>query len=105
MAENKVYVGNLSFDTTEDSLRAAFEGLGLTTKSVNIISDRETGRPRGFGFVEFDSSDDMNKAIEGMDGQELDGRTLKVNQSQERKPRRDNFGGGGGGFRGGRNRY
>ncbi|MBV7334221.1 RNA-binding protein [Chloroflexi bacterium TSY] len=87
-----IYVGNISFDSNEDSLRAAFGAYGEVT-SVNIITDRETGRSRGFGFVEMASSAYAQKAIEGLNGTELDGRTVKVNEA---KPRRDNRGGSGG---------
>jgi RNA recognition motif-containing protein len=87
----KIYVGNMSFDTTEDDLRQAFEGFGEVV-GVNIISDRDTGRPRGFAFVEMSSKEDGNSAIEKLDGTELQGRTLKV--SEARPPRNDNRGGG-----------
>mgnify|MGYP001307817212 CR=1 FL=1 len=96
MSEIKAYVGNLSFDTTESDLREAVEAHGVKTRSVNIITDRETGRPRGFGFVEFETNEDLQKIIDAMDGKDLGGRNLKVNKSEERKPRRDNNRGGGG---------
>ena len=89
----RLYVGNLSYDTTEDSLNAAFGQDGRQVASVSIITDRDTGRPRGFAFVEMASDDDATKAIEALDGTELDGRTLRVNEAQERQSR----GGGGGG--------
>ena len=92
----RIYVGNMSFDTTEDSLVAAFEQDGRKVANVNIITDRDTGRPRGFAFVEMDTEADASAAIAALDGTELDGRTLKVNEAQERRPR-----GGGGGRRGG----
>ena len=91
-----IYVGNLSFKTTEDELRQAFEAFGSVT-AVNVISDRETGRPRGFGFVEMSNAEEGRKAIEGMNGTNLGGRTLTVNEARPREPR----GGGGGGGRGG----
>ena len=75
---SKLYVGNLSFDTTEDTLRAAFEADGRSVSEVAIISDRMTGRPRGFAFVTMGSSEDAQKAVEALDGRELDGRTLRV---------------------------
>ena len=83
MAKN-VYVGNMSFDTTETKLRELFEAHGEVT-SVNIITDRYTGRPRGFAFVEMATEEASKAAIAALDGQEVDGRTLKVNEA---KPRR-----------------
>jgi RNA recognition motif-containing protein len=97
---NKIFVGNLSYNTNDDSLRDAFASFGSVTEA-KVILDRESGKSRGFGFVEFSTSDEADKAIADMDGQELDGRALTVNVAQERKPR---DGGGGGGRGGGRNR-
>jgi RNA recognition motif-containing protein len=94
----KLYVGNLNFSTTEDALRAAFAANGRTVKEVAIPSDRETGRPRGFAFVTMGSESDAKAAIAALDGKDLDGRSLKVNEAQD-KPRTG--GGGGGGGRGG----
>ncbi len=91
----RLYVGNLSFDTTQESLTGAFEKDGRTVKEVNIITDRETGRPRGFAFVEMGNESDAQAAIQAMDGVDLDGRNLKVNEAKERSSR----GGGGGGQR------
>ncbi|EFL51136.1 RNP-1 like RNA-binding protein [Solidesulfovibrio fructosivorans JJ]] len=91
----KLYVGNLSFSSTEDDVRDHFAPYGEVI-SVNLITDRETGRLRGFGFVEMDD-EGASAAISALDGKELAGRTLKVNEAQE-KPR---SGGGGGGRRGG----
>src|SRR4051795_4905230 len=88
-----LYVGNMSFSTTEDQLREVFSQYGTVTK-VQVIMDRETGRPRGFAFVEM--SDGGDQAIAAMNGAQLDGRTLTVNEA---KPREG--GGGGGGGRGG----
>jgi RNA recognition motif-containing protein len=85
-----IYVGNLSFDTTEDQLRQAFEGFGEVT-GVNIITDRDSGRARGFGFVEMSAQEAATAAIEGLNGQELNGRTLNVNEA---RPRSDSRGGG-----------
>ncbi|MEJ2724110.1 MAG: RNA-binding protein [Deltaproteobacteria bacterium] len=85
-----IYVGNLSYQATEDDLKAAFERLGEVT-SVSIIRDRATGRSRGFGFVEMTSRADGEKAIEELDGTPLRGREIKVNESRpkgERPPRR-----------------
>lgn len=89
----KIYVGNLSFDTTEDAVRALFAQHG-TVESVKLISDRDTGRPRGFGFVEM-SNADASRAMQALNGKELDGRALKINEAQE-----SNRSGGGGGGRG-----
>ncbi len=96
---NRLYVGNLSYDSTEDSLRAAFGADGRSVSEVTVMMDRETGRPRGFGFVEMASSQDAQAAIQALDGSDLDGRNIKVNEAKEREPR--SGGGGGGGGRGG----
>jgi RNA recognition motif-containing protein len=97
-----IYVGNLSFDTTQDALQRLFQAHGEVT-SVNVITDRDTGRPRGFAFVEMATDQAANAAISALDGQELDGRTIKVNEAKPRAPRSGGFGGGGGrgGNRGG----
>ncbi len=92
----KLYVGNISFSTTEQDLEDMFGEVG-TVQSANIITDRDTGRSRGFGFVELSSQEEGQNAIEQFDGKEVDGRALKVNEA---KPR-ENRGGGGGGGRGG----
>jgi RNA recognition motif-containing protein len=76
----KLYVGNLSFDTTEDSLRALFSGYGAV-ESVKLMSDRDSGRPRGFGFVEM-SSTDASTAMQALNGKDFEGRTLRVNEAQ-----------------------
>ena len=81
----KLFVGNLSFQTTESDVRAAFEQYGAV-ESVAIITDRDTGRSKGFGFVEM-SEDDANKAIAGLSGSELDGRALTVNEARPREDR------------------
>ena len=91
MSQNKLYVGNLSWNSTEDDVSDAFSAFGTVT-SVNLITDRETGRPRGFGFVEMSSDAEAQAAVEGLDGRNLDGRDIKVNIA---KPR-ENRGGGGG---------
>jgi len=80
-----IYVGNLPFTSTEDEVRALFEPFG-NVSSVKLISDRDTGRPRGFGFVEMDDADALN-AIKALDGKELGGRALRINEAQERAPR------------------
>ena len=94
----RLYVGNLSFNTAEDTLRALFSEEGRKVASVSIVTDRDTGRPRGFAFVEMDTEADAMSAIKALDGKQLDGRNLTVNEAQERAPRP---GGGGGGGRGG----
>jgi RNA recognition motif-containing protein len=91
----KIYVGNLSFNTTSDAIQDAFSQFGEVSE-VAVITDRETGRPRGFAFVTMDDAG-AAKAIESLNGQELDGRTLNVNEAKAREDR----GGGGGGNRGG----
>ena len=93
----KLYVGNLSFDTTTQDLEQSFSEFG-TVESTNIIEDRDTGRSRGFGFVEMSSQEEAQKAIAGLNGKEIDGRELKVNEA---KPQEKRAGGGGGGGRGG----
>jgi RNA recognition motif-containing protein len=86
----KLYVGNLPFSATEEELREMFEQHGATV-SVRIITDRETGRSRGFGFVEFEEDASAEKALQALDGRDMDGRALRVNEAQEREGR----GGGG----------
>ncbi|UCG61508.1 MAG: RNA-binding protein [Candidatus Zixiibacteriota bacterium] len=95
-----IYVGNLSFDTTEEQLRQAFESFGEVS-SVNIITDRYSGESRGFGFVEMASQDAATAAISGLNGQELNGRALNVNEARPRTERGGGRGGRGGGGRGG----
>lgn len=97
----KLYVGNLAFGTTSDDLSDLFGQYGRVT-SANVISDRDTGRSRGFGFVEM--SDGGDQAIEALNGADLQGRTLTVNEAKPREPRRTGGGGGGGGY-GRRDRY
>ena len=93
----KLYVGNLSFDSTEADLKDLFGRHG-SVESVAVITDRETGRPRGFGFVEMSEESSAQDAIRALDGTDFGGRNIKVNEAQDR-----NRGGGGGGGRGGRN--
>jgi RNA recognition motif-containing protein len=92
----RLYVGNLSFNTTEATLRSAFEQGGRKVAEIKIVTDRDTGQPRGFAFVEMGSPSDAAAAMAQWNGTELDGRTLKVNEAQERSG-----GGGRGGDRGG----
>ncbi len=84
MSNNKLYVGNLSFDTSESELEELFSQHGEVA-SAKVITDRDTGRPRGFGFVEFVRAEDAQKAIENLDGREFMGRNLKVNVAQARE--------------------
>jgi len=83
----KLYVGNLSYGTVEDGLRSAFQAFGNVV-SAKIITDRDSGQSKGFGFVEFGSDDEAHAAIDGMNGQNLDGRAIRVNEAMD-KPRRD----------------
>ena len=99
MSKN-IYVGTLSYGVTDDTLRQAFEQHGQV-ESARVIMDRATGRPRGFGFVEMDDAD-ADKAIAALNGTELDGRTLTVNEA---RPRRSGGGGGGGGGGGPRRQF
>ncbi len=98
MENNKLYVGNMSWNTDESALRSAFEAFG-SVQEVAIITDRDTGRPRGFGFVTMSSDAEASEAVSGMDGQQLDGRALRVNIAESRG------GGGGGGGRRDRERW
>jgi len=110
----KLYVGGLSYQTTDDSLQAAFAQAGTIVSAV-VIKDKFSGQSKGFGFVEMSTDEEANAAIEMWNEKELDGRTVKVNEArpmEERPPRRDNFsrgpsrgGYGGGGNGGGGNRY
>lgn len=98
MSTMKLYVGNLSFNTNEADLESLFAAYGQV-ESAKVITDRDTGRSRGFAFVEMASRSEGEQAIAEMNGKEVDGRQLKVNEA---KPRSDSRGGGGGGFGGGR---
>jgi len=85
MAKN-IYVGNLPFSVTEADFRAMFEEYGAVS-SANLIMDRDTGRPRGFGFIEMDDDSQAQAAMDGLDGADLDGRALKVNEAKPREKR------------------
>jgi RNA recognition motif-containing protein len=101
----KLYVGNLSFSMTDESLLQLFSGKGYRATSARVITDRETGRSRGFGFVELGPEDDATKAIGEFNGMEIDGRALQVNEARPQESRGgggDRFGGGGRGNSGGR---
>ena len=96
-----IYVGNLSYEVTEEDLQNAFEGFG-EIESVKIIKDNNSGRSKGFGFVEMSNNDDAESAINGLNDKDLKGRTLKVNTARPRTENRGGRGGFGGGRRGGR---
>ncbi len=110
MNSAKLYVGNLSYDTSEASIRTLFEAHGEVV-SVNLITDRDSGRPKGFGFVEMGSAEEAQKAKDAIDGTQVDGRALKVDVAKEQVPRGPRSGGGfgggggGGGYRSGGNRW
>jgi len=97
---NRLYVGNLPFSADEQTVRELFERNDRTVAEVRLITDRDTGRPRGFGFVEMGSDEEADGAIRELNGYEMDGRALTVNEARERTG-----GGGRGGGGGGRNRY
>ena len=88
----RLYVGNLPFSATEDEIRSLFEGEGRKVENVSVISDRETGRPRGFAFVEMTTQTDADTAVQKLNGFQMGGRTITVSEARERS-----FGGGGGG--------
>jgi cold-inducible RNA-binding protein len=94
-----IYVGNLTFDATEDQVRSLFEAYGAVDK-VSVITDRDTGQPRGFAFVEMNDDESANKAMEALNGTNLGGRNLTVNEARPKadRPRRDSGGGGRGGY-------
>lgn len=83
---SKLYVGNLPYEITEDALREAFGADGRQVREVSIITDRMTGKPRGFAFIQMGSDADAQSAIEALNGRELSGRTLKVSEAHERAP-------------------
>jgi cold-inducible RNA-binding protein len=91
-----IFVGNLSFGTSEEAVRALFEAHG-TVDRVNIVRDRDTGQPRGFGFVEMTNDNEGTAAINALNGRDLDGRTLNVNEARPKTERGFASGGGGGG--------
>ena len=97
----RLYIGNLSFNTTSDSLRAALESDGRTVTDLHLPTDRETGRPRGFAFAEMGNERDAESAIQALNGRDMDGRTLNVNEARERSEGGRGGGGGGGGRSGG----
>jgi RNA recognition motif-containing protein len=89
----KLYVGNLNYGATESTIRSLFENYGAV-ETVNVITDRDTGRSKGFGFVEMTSDAEAERAISALNGKEIDGRALTVNEA---RPKEDRAGGGGGG--------
>ncbi|SRR6266567_2416617 len=99
-----IYVGNLDFRTTEDELRKAFEVYGAVDR-VNIVTDKDTGQPRGFAFVEMTNDPDGDKAIAGLNGTQVDGRALNVNEARPKTERAAGGGRGRSGGGGGRSRY
>jgi cold-inducible RNA-binding protein len=101
----RLYVGNLPFDTNEAQLRTLFSEGGRQVNEVKIITDRDTGRPRGFAFVEMGSQAEADAAVNALNGREFGGRALTVNEAREQAPRRSGGFGGGGGGRGGRRGY
>lgn len=96
MSAAKLYVGNLSYDTSESTLEAMFAAHGEVA-SITLVMDRDTGRPKGFGFVEMATPEQAVAAKEALDGQQIDGRTIKVDNAKEQQPRRSGGGYGGGG--------
>ena len=100
MQKQNLFVSSIAYKTTDDDLKAYFEQIGEVA-SAKIIMDRESGRSKGFGFVEFVNEEDNQKAIDQLNGKDLDGRTLNiaVARPREERPRRDNDGGDGGSFR------
>jgi RNA recognition motif-containing protein len=101
---NRLYVGNLSFNTTTDTVREVFSQMGNVT-DVHLVMDRDTGRPRGFGFVTMSTDAEAQKAIQEINGKTVDGRPLRVNEAEERPQRGGGGGGGRGGGGGGRGRW
>ncbi len=92
---NKLFVGNLSWETTDDTLRDFFAKIGEVISS-KVITDKYTGKSRGFGFVEMAKDEDAKKAIDELNGKDLDGRAVVVNEAKPQEPRQDSYGGGGG---------
>ena len=94
--EKKIYIGNLEFGTSEDDLKNLIEEKGLNAKDVKIITDKFSGKSKGFGFAEFETEEQTQQAIDALNEQELNGRALRVSKAQKMRPRtdRDNFSGG-----------
>ena len=102
MNQQNLFIGSLAYATTDDGLKAFFEQIGPVA-SARVITDRDSGRSKGFGFVQFENDADNQKAVDQLDGKELDGRTISVSMARprEERPRRDFDGGNRGGDRGG----
>ena len=98
MASQNLFIGSLAYATTDDGLKAFFEQIGPVV-SARVITDRESGRSKGFGFVEFENDDDNQKAVDQLNGKELDGRPINVSLSRPKEDRPANSGNGGGSFR------
>jgi RNA recognition motif-containing protein len=99
-----LYIGNLEFGVTESDLKGLIEGKGISVKEVKIITDKYSGKSKGFGFAEFETEEQAQQAIDALNEQEFNGRKLTVNKARKMQPRKDSFGGGrSSGFRG--NRY
>ncbi|MBU0694311.1 MAG: RNA-binding protein [Candidatus Omnitrophica bacterium] len=101
--EKKIYIGNLEYGVTEGELKGMLEAEGINALEVKLITDRYTGRPKGFGFAEFETAEAAQKAIELLNGKEVNGRALTVNKAKKMEPRRDNKFGSGGSSGGGSN--
>ena len=102
---NKLFVGNLSFNVTDAGLTELFAGAGIPVENIRVMRDHETGRSRGFAFVELAPEANMEAAISQLNGKVLDGRPLTVNEARQQKPRNFGGGGGGGGFDRNRNKF
>lgn len=97
--EKKLYIGNLEFSVTEDDIKKAIEEKGIEVKEVKIITDKFSGKSKGFGFAEFETAEQAQAAIDALNDQDLNGRKLRVSKARKMRPRtegRDNFGGGSG---------
>ena len=95
--QKKLYIGNLEFGVTEDDLKSFLQEKGVSAKEVKIITDKYSGRSKGFGFAEFETEEQAQAGIDALNDQEFNGRKLLVNKARKMQPRKDNFGGGGGG--------
>ena len=91
--ENKIYIGNINYEVTEEELKEIIKKKGFEVQDVNIIKDKFSGRSKGFGFAEFENDEQVKKAIESLDGHELKSRKLKVNKARKREPRLEKRGG------------
>lgn len=101
--QKKLYIGNLSYDTTVDALKELLKEKGINVKEVKVITDKYSGKSKGFGFAEFETEEEAQKAVDALNEQELNGRKLTVNKARKMQPRRNDFGGGrNSGFGGGR---